>query len=432
MNGPLSSISRRRLIQSAAMLAALGALYRRRASAAEALSILNCNVAWSEGLGGAVAEAYQDATGTQVDAEPTPYDLLYQKILIELSQGSPTYDVIASDLLWMRQPINNGWAVPLERIKAENPSLPEMHYENLAPQSLLYTRVGGQNYGLPMSMSTPVFIYRKDLFEQAGIDKVPTNWEEYLAAAKKLHTSETAGALLLGGGQDAFASGDFHSRLMGMTRLEPQDDGFMNEENEPIFNSEGQGERALELLRELVPYCPQGWQGFDYPEGSSIMQQGGAAMMITWSDVSVGIEDGPHKGQFGYTVSPTEEYQQQAIGGFGIFANSQSENLDEVYRFMSWMTEGEAYELIRKAGKSSLVLQSDIDRPDITDEIPMLQVFRDFKTKGTTPISIEFYRMTNVVEAQRILYEEVLAGVLGRKTAKQAMQDAETRIREIA
>jgi multiple sugar transport system substrate-binding protein len=306
-----------------------------------------------------------------------------------------------------------------------------MFYENLAPQSLLYTRIDDRNYGLPMSMSTPVFIYRKDLFEKAGIDKVPSNWEEYLAAAKKLHSSDTAGVLLLGGGQDAFASGDFHSRLMGMTKLAPSDDGFMSPEGEPIFNSEGQGERSVELLKELVPYCPQGWQGFDYPEGSSIMQQGGAAMMITWSDVSVGIEDGPHRGQFGYTVAPTAKYQQQAIGGFGIFINAKSENLPEAYRFLSWMTEGEGYELIRKAGESSLVLQRDIDLPEITNEIPMLQVFRDFTTKGTTPVSIQFYRMTNAVEAQRILYEELTAGVLGRKTSKQAMQDAEDRIRKI-
>jgi multiple sugar transport system substrate-binding protein len=338
---------------------------------------------------------------------------------------------VTSDLLWMRQPINNGWAAILEEIKASDPSLPEMFYENLAPQSLLYTRVGDRNYGLPMSMSTPVFIYRKDLFEKAGVEKVPSNWEEFLSAARQLHTSDTAGALLLGGGQDAFASGDFHSRLMGMTKLAPSDDGFMSPEGEPIFNSEGQGVRALELLKELVPYCPQGWQGFDYPEGSSIMQQGGAAMMITWSDVSVGIEDGPYRGKFAYTVSPTEKYQQQAIGGFGIFANAKSENLPEAYRFLSWMTEGEGYELIRKAGESSLVLQRDIDLPEITKEVPMLQVFRHFKTKGTTPVSIQFYRMTNAVEAQRILYEELTAGVLGRKSGTQAMQDAEDRIRKI-
>src|SRR4051794_35939083 len=110
-----SSISRRKLIQSTAMLAALAAFGRARALAeGGSLNILNCNVAWSTGLGGPVADAYKAKTGVSVTAEPTPYDSLYQKILVELSQGSSTYDLITSDLLWMRQPINNGWASQLE------------------------------------------------------------------------------------------------------------------------------------------------------------------------------------------------------------------------------------------------------------------------------------------------------------------------------
>src|SRR6185503_30025 len=117
--------------------------------------------------------------------------------------------------------------------------------------------------------------------------------------------------------------------------------------------------------------------------------------------------EGPHKGKFGYTVTPTEQFQQQAVGGFGIFINAKSQNLDEAYRFLSWMTEGEGYELFRKGGESSLCLQRDIDLPGITQQIPMLQVFKDFKTHESQPISIEFYRQSNGVECQRILYEEV-------------------------
>src|SRR5262249_38922532 len=151
-------------------------------------------------LAGPVAQAYQQKTGTTVVAQPTPYDSLYQKILVELSQGSSTYDLVATDELWMRQPINNGWAAAFEDLKAKDPSLPDMHYDNLVPESLLYTNVGEKHYGLPMTMSTLVFIYRKDLFEKAGIDKVPTTWEEYLAAAKKLHGPDCAGTVLLGAG----------------------------------------------------------------------------------------------------------------------------------------------------------------------------------------------------------------------------------------
>ena len=54
----------------------------------------------------------------------------------------------------------------MSRPTPSDPSLPQMFYENLAPQSLLYTRIDDRNYGLPMSMSTPVFIYRKDLLMQ--------------------------------------------------------------------------------------------------------------------------------------------------------------------------------------------------------------------------------------------------------------------------
>src|SRR3712207_3867975 len=96
----ISSLSRRRALGASALLATLAVADRREALAVGgSLNILNCNVAWSTGLEGLVAEAYEAKTGTSITAEPTPYDSLYQKILIELSQGSTTYDLVTSDLL---------------------------------------------------------------------------------------------------------------------------------------------------------------------------------------------------------------------------------------------------------------------------------------------------------------------------------------------
>ncbi len=106
----------------------------------------------------------------------------YEKLLIELSQGSETFDLFTTDNLWIRQPIRNGWAAALDDIRAENADLPELQLQNLAPSSLTYTEYEGKRWGLPLVMTTPVFVYRKDLFEKAGIDKVPTNWDEYRAS----------------------------------------------------------------------------------------------------------------------------------------------------------------------------------------------------------------------------------------------------------
>jgi ABC-type glycerol-3-phosphate transport system substrate-binding protein len=416
-------VSRRMFMQASAGLAAALAAYRASPAFAEgaSINILNSNTAWATALTGSVAQAYSAA---KVGGESNPYESHYEKMTIELSQGSNTFDLITSDNLWITQPIRNSWAADLTALKAANASLPDLQMQNLTEASAVYTESGGKRYGLPLVQTTPVFVYRKDLFEKAGISKVPTNWVEFLDAAKKLHTADTAGACLLLGGQDALTSGDWGSRLMGMTKLGPSDDGMLTPDNQPSFNSEGQGERAIELIKELVQYCPQGVQGFDYPEGSSALQQGKAAMLITWSDVIVGIEDGPHKGQFGYTVAPTEKFEQQMVGGWSIFTNAKSAHLEDAYKFLAWMTEGRAYELFREAGEASLCLKSDLAKDDIVKTVPMLQAFRDFTTRGTTSISIPPYRLTNAVEVQRAVFEELQAAITGGKSSKQAMTDA--------
>ena len=427
MSSTNSQVSRRMFLQASAALAAAAAGFRASTASAETvtLNILNSNVAWSNALTGSVAAAYKAA---KIVGESNPYESHYEKMLIELSQGSDTFDIFTTDDLWVMQPIRNGWAANLTDMKAANPSLPEIQVENLEAASLTYTGYEGKRYGLPLVMTTPCFVYRKDLFEKAGIGKIPATWDEYLAAAKKLHSAETAGVALLLGGQDALTSGDWGSRIMGMTKLGPTDDGMLDDKNEPVFNSEGQGEQAIERLKELLPYCPKGVEGFDYPEGSSALQQGKAAMLVTWTDVIVGIEDGPYKGKFGYTVSPTEKFEQQMIGGWSIMANAKSRNLEEAYKFLAWMSEGQAYELFRQGGEASLCLKRDIENPETVKQVPMLQAFLDFKLRGTLPISLPPYRLTNAVEVQRVVYEEIVSAVNGRKSPKQAMADAYDRV----
>lgn len=425
----MTALDRRAFLKSSAAAgAALAALRFAPAHAATyQINVLNLNVAWSEALVTTVSDAYAEKMNIAINGDSNPYEAFYEKMLIELSQGSDTFDLFATDVLWIRQPMNNGWAMPLDDIKAANPDLPDVQYDNFTEGSLTYIRYLDKRWGLPLVQTTPVFVYRKDLFEKAGIDKVPTTWDEYRDTAKKLHSSDVAGCTLLLGGQDAAMSGDWGSRLMSAAKYDPWDDGVFNNDNEPVFNIDQRGEHALERLKEVLAYCPSGVAGFDYPEGSSLMQSGGAAMMVTWSDVIVGVEDGPNKGKFGYTLAPMENVDQAMIGGWSMLVNKASNNLEDAYRFMAWMSEGRAYELFRKGGESSLCLKSDIARPDITEQVPMVQAFKDFEARGTRPISVPPYRLTNAVEVQRVIYEEIVAGALGEKTPKQAMADAEDR-----
>ncbi|MCJ1711173.1 sugar ABC transporter substrate-binding protein [Clavibacter michiganensis subsp. phaseoli] len=51
------------------------------------------------------------------------------------------------------------------------------------------TTFDGSVYGVPQDIGPAMFTYRKDLFEQYGVE-VPTTWAEYADAAEKIHTAD--------------------------------------------------------------------------------------------------------------------------------------------------------------------------------------------------------------------------------------------------
>ena len=107
-----NQVSRRMFMQMTAAMSAALAAYRAGSAAAQdvTLNILNSNTAWANALTGSVAEAYK---GAKIVGESNPYESHYEKMAIELSQGSDTFDIITTDNLWVTQPIRNGWAANL-------------------------------------------------------------------------------------------------------------------------------------------------------------------------------------------------------------------------------------------------------------------------------------------------------------------------------
>lgn len=61
----------------------------------------------------------------------------------------------------------------------EDCDLPEMLFEE-------YYSVDGVKYGACMATGYRCFVYNKELYEQAGITEVPTNWTEFMEAMEKL------------------------------------------------------------------------------------------------------------------------------------------------------------------------------------------------------------------------------------------------------
>lgn len=397
------------------------------------LNILLTNIPWTDAMKTTVADAYKAHTNGRVTitGEQVAYEAHYEKLVLELSTQSPTFDIVTTDTIWIRQLVDSKWVVGLEPMRDADPGLPALNYDDYLTGPYLYSTFQGKRWAIHATQSTPVFVYRADLLEAAGLD-VPRNWDQYRDAAGKLTKNDMHGAVMLLGGQDAGA-GDWMIRVMGFDPNPPGNDFILDDDKRPILNENQRGERAIERLKEILEYCPPGTMNFDYPDGPPVMQEGRAAMAVHWLDMWPGLEDpntSKFVGKFGYTVAPTDKVSQHMVAGWGLFINAASKQQVEAYKFLAWMLEGQAYKLFREKGETTLIYKPDVDDPAVKKAIPVLKVYDDMKTFGTTFTSFPPYKITNAAEVQRIVYEEVISGVTGDKTPKQAMTDAENRINQ--
>ncbi|OEO32021.1 hypothetical protein VW23_013535 [Devosia insulae DS-56] len=120
----------------------------------------------------------------------------------------------------------------------------------------------GAVYGIPYEVNTSGFFYRKDLFEQAGIDiNSIATWDDLIAAGPKL--KEATGASLFALDKAATVA-DSANLWQLLTAL--QNSFYFNGNGEITMNGPA-GVRSLEILKKandagLVADVPGGWDNF--------------------------------------------------------------------------------------------------------------------------------------------------------------------------
>jgi len=406
------------------------------ASTGKELRVLAMNLPWGLALRDEVAAAYEKETGIKLTVDVTAYDTLQEKVFLELGAGSSSYDIITTDCIWVGACINSNWVSSVEDIKAKNPSLPDIKWDTVIPAALPYiSDLDGKKYGIPSSLTTPSLVYRKDLFDQCGL-QAPKTWDDYYALLDAVTAKIAEDGLtdfyptcLFQGEQDpGYSDWTFH--LFGYGKNADKGDGFiLSAEGMPIFNNEGRGVKALDELHAVLPYCPEGTLGFGYGEASNLFNSGKSAMLLSWNDFFSDTENPDFSvvaGKTGYTAIPAHDIQCNPVGGFQLFINAASKEPEEAYKLFAWMMQGPAFDMFLEKGETGIIVGKDLNDPAVIERLPFLAVWKDIKNTAYIPVWFESF-----TEVQRIIWEEVANSLAGKKTSEQAMQDAEQRVTEV-
>jgi len=370
------------------------------------LRMLDTPHPWLDGLKAFVGE-FVEKTGIRVEFEDLATDPKSQKLLVELMAGSSTIDVTSL------RPLNelklfglNNFAVDLKPYLVNDAQFDLKDYLDSAIQACTYE---GKLLGVPLYNERAILYYRKDLFQQKGLQP-PKTMDELVEAAKKFHDPKNNFFGMVARGRvNQLITGGFASYLFSFG-------GDFNTKDKALMDSPA-AITAMKFFSSLLRnYGPPGIENYNWPEAAALMAQGRVAMFTDADAIYLNVAD-PKKSAFadkiGYAVFPAGPAGSRPFNVIvgGMMMNPFSKQKEASIEFIKWANSKDVVLRMQKRGLP-MSRASVWDDPSSTASWPadLVKVMRESNKIG---VGYDRPRVINVAEARDILSRPILIGFEG-------------------
>ena len=352
------SITRRSLLKAtAATTAGVGAasilgapeFFIRRASAQNALRVIMIADPWVDVIQQLGSE-YEKDRGVTVQVESYPYDQTHQKEVLLGTQQSDAADVIVLDSPWVGEFAEAGI---VEDLKPRVDATPELEWDDFIPSYRAVADWKGQIVGVPFAPYYVMLHYRKDLFEQEGLEP-PKTYDEWKSIAEKFTNNPDYPDMF------GVAMNNAKGAPVGQAWFEyiwnvggkPFESNYPGSEDPyadmtPLINSP-EGVEVANMFNEMLQYEPEGALNMAWDERVQAFASGKVAMISAWS-VRTPLLIDPSRSQvadkFATAVVPSKEgiTPVPPLGGWVMGINANSQNSDGAWDFITWLTSPEVH-----------------------------------------------------------------------------------------
>jgi sorbitol/mannitol transport system substrate-binding protein len=269
------------------------------------------------------------------------------KITMSTAMGGSEFDVAMISNFETPQWARDGWLVNLSDYAKNTPGYDEGDFISSLRESLSYE---GDMYAVPFYGESSFLMYRKDLFEQAGItvdqnpDYQPT-WPEVAQWAETLKTDDRAGICLRGkpGWGEVLAPLDTVINTFGGRWFDEQWNAQLDSP---------EVKRAVNFYVDTVKnFGELGAASTGFQECANLFGQGQTAM---WYDATsaVSVLEDPNEypdlvGKIGYLPAPIVEKPNSGwLYTWALGIPKGAKNPDGAWKFISWMTSKDYMKLV--------------------------------------------------------------------------------------
>lgn len=257
--------------------------------------------------------------------EPIDFAGQVQKTTATLAGDSGTYDILETYGFVVPELASKGKLAPLDDMLEQHGD--EYALDELSPEMREAMSYEDKLYALPMQAQMFVLAYRKDIFEDLGLQP-PTTFAELADAAKTIQEEgdmEYPIALPLLADADIVTAYDAALGSLGADLTDP--------ETMTANLDSPESKEAIEQLLALKPYMDPEVTTFDQPAVQQQMYNGSAAMSIMFSgrmhDLTL-EENSQYAGDFAFAPPPSVDggstlYNVLSVDGWSIPSNAASD-----------------------------------------------------------------------------------------------------------
>lgn len=374
-------------------------------------------------------KVFKNLTGVDIEFVGLPDEQMYPKLQAIFLAKSPAVDIVPLDATLYVAFAKAGWLEPLDFLWTKEV------WKQFSPGLRKAIEIDGHVYCVPqVSRITTALYYRPSMLKAAGYTEPPKTWDEFNEMAKKLTIDSNNDGVIDQWGH-AYAGGGVqdgaYTLLSGMYLF---GESAVQKNGRIVFNSPGAVktlERMAKLRNELK-VVPQAVTSYQHGDTEDLFRGGKVAMIIEptsfFADITnkkespiaddVAIAPQPIATKGGPTTTNLE------INMWGVSRFSKAK--EAAISFCNYYQS-------RQAAVNEFTMESN--------EPWNLSVFSDEKIKQLSPSYLHVVQeslkdtRTEVFADQGIIYKTVIREVqnalLGQKTAKKALDDAQAEINQI-
>ncbi|MCS3845059.1 sugar ABC transporter substrate-binding protein [Microbacterium sp. AK031] len=308
-----------------------------------------------------------------------PEDQLRDQLTQGVATGSSPFDVVSIGPLEVPLWAQNGWLAPIDSYLADDPDFDDA---DIIPAVASGLTLNDQQYGVPISAEASMLMYRKDLFDAAGLTmpEKPT-WADVAELAEQIQdpSQDLAGICLRG---DA-------SWGASVAALNPMINAFggvwYDEDWAPQLSS-AESVAAIDAYLNLQRnFGIPGASTAGFPECLTAFTQGNAAMWFDATSAGASVENPEISsvgGKVGYAPAPVESWDGNGwLWSWNLSITETSEKKDAAWKYLSYFGSKDYVKLVGEElgweRAPSATRASTYDVPEYMEAAPFAQTSLD-------------------------------------------------------